>query len=217
LRRVEYQEKGIDLSHKSSGDTRGTRFIGDVPVASDPNPLYFYPYLEFNMTILDEKTMRVRHKQYFELKNMSHKLRVIVLHGLFTDVKKSFRALKLKAYDEDNKSLEIIPIEIRNDYQKSFKVKFSTPISYGGVIGYYLEYETEEPERFYFSTFNSQNLAVSINYPLNKKDIKPVAFGIGPNGEEKLTKPFVIEKNSRATARWKVGDLRFGEYFKFRW
>ena len=120
-----------------------------------------YPKIQNEITILDPKTMLVHHKRVYEITNNGEKPIKNVIQGIGTDVKKySLDELKVKVYDEQNQDMEIDYITMNYPYQKEFTTKFNTPVLKNDVNrSYVLEYEVEEPERFY-ETFFKLNVSI---------------------------------------------------------
>lgn len=65
--------------------------------------------------------MYVKYKISFNIQNISQRPLPFVYHSLFTDLKKSFRSLKIKAFDVKNKNLEIRPSTIGKSAREDVK------------------------------------------------------------------------------------------------
>ena len=106
-----------------------------------------YPYLEVNMTIKNPDTMQLKYKRLYEIENISDEPIHQVLHGIATDIPKTFQELNIKVYDNENQPLKISTISVDKPFQKEFTTVFNKPILKGEKGKFYvLEYEVEEPD-----------------------------------------------------------------------
>jgi hypothetical protein len=181
-----------------------------------------YPYMEVNMIIEDPKRMQVRYKRVYEIANISDEPIYEVLHGIATDVEKSFADLNVNVYDENNRSMKISSINLDKPHQKEFTTKFNVPIV-SGMKGrrLILEYEIEEVERYFENYFgiNCQKFVTTIDYPDGMDP--PTVYDVNMESEEKKRFKIqpVIEKkdNARISARWVKRDVIQGQSFRFEW
>ena len=77
-----------------------------------------YPSMEVNMSIEDPEGIHVRYKRVYEIANISDEPIYEVLHGIATDVEKSFGDLNVSVYDENNRALKISSINLDKPHQK---------------------------------------------------------------------------------------------------
>ncbi|HVX01755.1 MAG TPA: hypothetical protein VHA09_01230 [Nitrososphaera sp.] len=105
--------------------------------------------------------------------------------------------------------------------QKEFTTLFNRAIEKGEQDRYYtLEYEVEEPERYFENAFlvNCNRFFVNMDFP---DDIKtPTIYEVNLETEEtKKTRlqPSTIVQNGRIKAKWSVKDVTPGRSFRFQW
>lgn len=183
-----------------------------------------YPFIEVDLTIKDPKSMLVGYKRTYEIKNISDEPIHTVLHGIATDVEKeSITDLNVRVYDEHNRDLRISSINMDKPTQKEFTTNFNTPVlkNEGGRY-YILEYEVEEPERYFENAFliDCQKLVLKMEYPNIKSIKKPVLYEVNQETEQKKLAKLqpVIRKNGRTSvARWAKEDIAKGQTFRLEW
>ena len=86
---------------------------------------------------------------------------------------------------------------------------------------YVLEYEVEEPDRYFENTFlvDCHEFIINFDYPITM--VPPIVYDTSLESHEKKycdKQPVVIEINKeRATARWKRMNIFQGQSFRFEW
>ncbi len=183
-----------------------------------------YPFIEVDLSIKDPKTMLVAHKRTYEIRNISNEPIYNVLHGIATDVEKSsINDLKIKVYDELNKDLKISSINMDKPTQKEFTTNFNTPVLKNEDGRYYiLEYEVEEPERYFENAFliDCQKFVLKMEYPNNKLVNKPTIYEVNQETEKKkLAKiqPVIRKNGNKLVARWAREGITKGQTFRIEW
>ena len=181
-----------------------------------------YPYLEVNVTIKDPSIMRLKYKRLYEIENISDEPIYQVLHGIATDIPKTFEELNIKVYDNENQNLIISSISVDKPFQKEFTTVFNRPILKEEKGKFYvLEYEVEEPDRYFENTFlvDCHEFIINFDYPITMAP--PIVYDTSLESHEKKycnKQPVVIEINKgRATARWKRMNIFQGQSFRFEW
>lgn len=183
-----------------------------------------YSFVEVNLTVKDPNTMLIHHKRTYEIKNMTDKPINHVVHGIATDVqKKSLDDLKVKVYDENNRDLKISSIKIDELYQKEFTTEFNDPILKDQTGRYYIiEYEVEEPERYYENAFliDCKKLVLKMEYPKNCQIKEPVLYDINQETEEKTKSkviPMIRDAGETMIIRWIKNETGKGQTFRIEW
>lgn len=184
-----------------------------------------YPLIEVHITIKDPKTMLVHYKRLYEIQNISDQPIYEVIHGIATDVEKTFDDLNIKVYDESNKLLQISNVTIDKPYQKEFTTIFNRPILKSDKGRFYvLEYDVEELDRYFENYFAVECLSftVTIDYP--KEMAPPIVYDVNLETDEvkRYKRQPVVEKRKgnkkdRNFARWTKKDIIRGQSFKFEW
>jgi Adenylate and Guanylate cyclase catalytic domain len=187
-----------------------------------------YPSLEVNLSIKNSKTLLVHYKRLYEIQNISGEPIYEVIHGIATDIEKTFDDLNIKVYDEENKPLQISAVPIDKPFQKEFTTVFNKPIRKSDKERryYVLEYDVEEQGKYfenYFGT-NCGRFAVTIEYPSHMSS--PVAYEVNLETDEviKCRIQPIVEKirnsndnDKRSMARWAKKDIIQGQSFRFEW
>lgn len=183
-----------------------------------------YPFVEVFLTIKDPKNMIVQHKRTYEIKNMSDAPIKYVYHGIASDVQKpTLDDLKIRVYDENNIDLKIVKIKIDELYAKEFTTEFNKPVLKDEKGRFYiLEYEVEEPERYYENAFliDCKKLVLKMRYPADGTIKEPVLYEINQETEEKKKSniiPNIRQDGNENVIRWEKSDLIKGQTFRIEW
>jgi hypothetical protein len=183
-----------------------------------------YPSIKLEMTVLNPKTMLVRHKRTYEIVNISDKPISEISHGIATDVEKNtLDDLKVRIYDENNKDLEISKITMNYPYQKEFFTKFNTTILPNEKgHSYTIEYEVEEPERFFENAFltDCHNFEILFGYPADSQIKQVDIYEINQEKEEKIKSQISPVKESTGknlVVRWAKKDIAKGQTIRIEW
>ena len=183
-----------------------------------------YTNLKVSLTLKDPKTMLVHHKRYYEIANISDKPIYQVMHGIATDVNKpSLNDLNIKVYDETGTDLKISNVSINKPDCKEFTTEFNRPIIKGDPNrSYTLEYDVEEPERYFENAFliDSKNLEMSIELPKHEIIKKAMLYKINQETEIKTKlniTPNIESKNGADIWTWKITENIKGQTFRIEW
>lgn len=183
-----------------------------------------YSKITVELTIKDVETMLVHHKRYYKITNIAKEVIHSVLHGIVMDVAKpSMDDLNIRVYDESGQDMQISSISINKPDCKEFTTKFNRPIIKGEKDrSYTLEYEIEEPERYFENAFlvDCDNLTLSIEFPDELKRDDVILYGINQETEEKIKSKISpnVEKNHEKTKlTWEIKNNVKGETFRIDW
>ena len=183
-----------------------------------------YPSVDISMNIVNPKSMLVHYTRKYEIANISDKPIQHVLHGIATDVPKdSINDLNLDIYDEKNKELKISSINVDKPQSKEFTTVFNTPVKKGETGRFYIiEYDLEEPERYFANAFlvDCGKMVISFEYPNGRGIEKPTLFYVNQETEEKKEtdmEPKIEDTGSRCKYTWERKDLIKGETYKLEW
>ena len=177
-----------------------------------------------NLTIKKFETMLVHHKRTYEIININDEPIHNVLHGIATDVEKySINDLNIKVYDENGDDMKISSINVDRPDSKEFTTQFNQIINKGDEgRGYTLEYDVEEPERYFENAFliDCKKLLLSFTYD-NSFDINQVNLWMVNQETEKKTKikniPIIEKNEKRSKVSWKIEDSVKGQTFRIEW
>jgi len=182
-----------------------------------------YDKIDVSLTITDPKTMLTHHKRVYYIENISDEPIQTLLHGIATDVPKSFVDLNIRISDESGRELKITSINFDKEYQKEFTTSFTKPIYKGEKDrSYTLEYDVEEPERYFENYFsiNCRKYTTSLIYP-SDAGFKPVVYDVKVEKEEKTkskTQPALKEfENSLVKAIWTKTNVIESQSFRLEW
>ncbi|HLA22108.1 MAG TPA: hypothetical protein VJZ17_01530, partial [Nitrosopumilaceae archaeon] len=107
--------------------------------------------------------------------------------------------------------------------QKEFTTNFNVPITKGETGRYYiLEYEVEEPERYFENAFliDCQKFVLKMEYPADDSIKEPVLYDINQETDEKKKSsivPTVRKNDSTYVIRWAKQDIAKGQTFRIEW
>ena len=85
-----------------------------------------YNNIDVTLTITDPRSMLAHHKRIYDIECISDDPLEAVLHGISTDVPKSFNDFNIKTSDEGGE-LKIMSINFDTEYQTEFTTAFNTP------------------------------------------------------------------------------------------
>lgn len=181
-----------------------------------------YPSIQVAMLLQDSNTSLVRYKRTYTIENIADDPIYHVLHGITTDVDRTFDELKIKVYDENGRTLKISSISIDKPRQKEFTTLFNRPIEKGDEGRHYtLEYEVEEPERYFENAFLVQcdMFVLTLDYPSKLKTpiINEVNLETDEMKKAKVQPSIAQNGNGRHIARWVRKDISPGESFRVQW
>ena len=207
--------------HPSKGAAMRSK-MGEEVIKRQKTTLY--TQIKVNLTIKDADTMLTHHNRFYEIANKSDDPIYHVLHGIATDVEKySFTDLNIKIYDENNHDLKISSINVDSPDCKEFTTQFNEPIIKGEKARTYtLEYDVEEPERYFENAFliDCSYLELGIEYPKNGKIKEPLLFTINQESDEKTKSDLepIIENNGGNEKRtWQIKESVKGQTFRLEW
>ena len=114
-----------------------------------------YPSVDVELEITDPKVMKVHHKRRYQIKNISKEPINDVVHFIGTDVdKETLDDLNVKVLDENESEMRVSSITVDQPTTKEFTTKFNQPVLPDeNGREFTLDYEVEEPERFFENTF----------------------------------------------------------------
>ena len=182
-----------------------------------------YDKIDVTLAINDPKTLLTHHKRLYNIGCISDEPIQTVLHGIATDVPKSFLDLNIRTSDESGRDLKITSINFDKPYQKEFTTSFNRPIYKGENDRIYtLEYDVEEPERYFENYFsiNCKKYTMSLIYPPDA-GFKPVVYDVKVEKEEKTkakTQPAVKEsEDGLVKATWTKTNVIESQAFRLEW
>lgn len=180
-----------------------------------------YPTIQVDMHFKDAKTSLVHYKRTYSIENIADEPIYHVLHGITTDVDKEFDDLNIKVYDENGRALKVSSISIDKPRQKEFTTLFNKPIESGEKNRYYtLEYEVEEPERYFENAFlvNCNKFVLNVEHPAGMDT--PLIYEVNLETEEvkkSKTQLAVSNAGSSRKAKWMKKDIAPGQSFRIKW
>lgn len=183
---------------------------------------FLYPHIEVSLRIVQPETMRVHYKRAYDIQNLSDRPAANVTHQIATDVEKTLNDLNIKVYDENNKPLRISSIELDTLHQKEFATSFATPLAKGQRTRYFLEYDVEEPERYFENTFftNCKKFVLLFDCPASDTSIKPELYEVNPEtGQKDLsdTKARITKTDGGMVLRWEMSPISVGQSVRVEW
>ncbi|MFQ5970553.1 MAG: adenylate/guanylate cyclase domain-containing protein [Nitrososphaerales archaeon] len=181
-----------------------------------------YTEIEITLTITNPQTLLTHHRRFHNIQCIADDPLNGVLQGIATDVPKSFNDLNIRMTDESGRELKIISINFDKPYQKEFTVSFNRTITKGENCCYTLEYDVEEPERYFENYFSSNcgKYTMSLVYPSDAR-FKPVVYHVNVENETQTrSKSQVIVTKMRdnlVRATWTETDVLESQAFRLEW
>jgi hypothetical protein len=193
-----------------------------------------YPLIHVHMSITDSETNLVHYKRMYEIKNVADDSIYHIVHGITSDVEKTFEDLHIKVYDENSNDLKISSISIDKLTHKEFTTVFNNPIEKGEQRRFTLEYDLEEPHRYFENAFlvacdkfvftfdMPENMKPPVVHEINietgekkKCSLQPTKVKNNNNSDHDLDKR--DKKDARSLVRWARKDIAPGQSFDFQW
>jgi len=208
-------------NHPTKGEAQRSRWGKEIIKLQHTT---LYSQIKVHLTIIDPKTMLVRHRRFYEIENISDEPIKDVLHGISTDVEKySLNDLKVITCDENGREMTISSISMNKPDIKEFTTRFVEPIVKGEKArGYTMEYETEEPERYYENAFliDCGKFELGLTYPKNNLIKEPILYDVNQETDEKTKsnlKPIITEDDDNFTVIWNMESVMKGQTFRIDW
>ena len=207
--------------HPTKGESQQSKIQQEYDRIKDTT---LYPDIRIDLSIRDVDTMLVHHKRSYHITNITNEPIYNMMHGLVTDVEKySFKDLNVKVYDEKNHDMKINSINVNRLKCKEFTTRFNQPIIKGDKNRRYtLEYDVEEPERYFENAFliNCQNITMSLEYPHSLKPDKIAMYMISQETGEKIEtgiQPVLEENGKTSVMTWTAKDVFKGQTYRIEW
>jgi len=181
-----------------------------------------YKEMDITLTIADPKTLLTHHRRFHNMQCISEDPLHGVLQGIATDVPKSFNDLNIRMTDEFGKELKIISINFDKPYQKEFTISFNRPVRKGENCCYTLEYDVEEPERYFENYFsaNCSRYTMSLVYP-SDADFQPMVYDVSVEDDTKKrskTQPLIKKiDDNLVKATWTKTNVLESQAFRLAW
>jgi hypothetical protein len=107
-------------------------------------------------------------------------------------------------------------------YQKEFTTIFNKPISKGDRSRYYtLEYDVEEPEKYFENTFlvGCEKFTVYFDLPLSIRSLAIYESSLETGDYKKSRSQSKLHQTStkRNLAKWTKRNIHEGQSFRFEW
>ena len=182
-----------------------------------------YSSVFVSLSITEPKEMTVHHKRTYTIQNVSNKPIKYVSHGIGTDVEKlDISDLNIKTFDDSKNQMSISSININESFCKEFSTVFTKPIKKNQIRHYTLEYDVEEPKRFYENNFSldCKELILEFSYPKTSKIKNPSLFDFNIETEEKTPStlvPKISKQKQKTTYLWKIIDVVKGQTIRLEW
>jgi hypothetical protein len=196
-------------------------------VVAPPDPIkplqIKYAKNDVALAIKDPVTMLTRHKRSHNVDVISDEPVKAIMLAIGTDVEKSFEGLNIRVYDESGNDLKIVKINMDKPHNKQFTIQFYKPIHKGEKNrGYTLEYEVEEPEKFFenFFAVDCKKFSLSFMYP-SGNGFRPAVYDVDADTEKKKPlkiKPAVTEQeNGFVKTTWTRTNMLEGQCIRLEW
>ena len=167
--------------------------------------------------------MLVHYKRKYTVQNPLKNKPVSIMHDMITtDQKMTWKQLNVVIHDGNGSRLSLVNLK-DDEYHKVFDFALPEPLLPGETQEYFVEYDLEEPERYFENTFFAGwgECVTQIDFPLSKGIKVPIAYEIPPGAKRKIKsklQPDLTKTTSdRATYRWSIAGGRKGHVYGFCW
>ena len=186
---------------------------------------FLYSNVEVKLRLVDQKTMLVQHVRTYEIRNMNETPTSTLTHQIATDVERTFNDLHIKVYDERHLPLTISSIDLDTLNQKEFATTFPKPLSRGESTKYVLEYQVEEPERYFENMFftNCKKFTLVFEYDKKKdkaRKIRPQFYEVDTEKGKVLKsdiRPQTGSCGDFTTTKWTLHEVKKGRSVRIDW
>jgi len=156
-------------------------------ISEEPSPIW-YQDLKLIVNLKNPQTNHFKISRTFCFENKSDEPIYEVYDIIETSVKKSFADLNVKAYDENENSLELGGIHVDTEYKKEFILKLNKPVFREDKNKEFtIIYETELANKFFeeFYQINIDNLLVKFIFPANSDISNPKLYLLSHQDSQK--------------------------------
>ncbi len=183
---------------------------------------FYFSAIDLGVEVTNPKTMMVRHRWTWDIKNISPEPKDHIFYYLDGDVPRDFADMNVTVTDESKKELEIISLGVNKPYHKEFIVKLDRPLKpnqKGQKIT--LQYDWEEPERNFFYKVSSDCKLLQYHFVAPKgMEIKNRVLKVDPETGYKMHAiPAVKVKylKDRTEISWQKPNLIAYDAYRFEW
>jgi hypothetical protein len=184
--------------------------------------MLFHNRAELTLEIKDVGTMLTHHTVVWDITNISKEPIERIMYYLDGDTPITFPELNVKVSDEDDKELEMISLNVNKPFHKEFYVKLNKPLKpkQKGRIAK-IEYDWQEPERFYLYRFpsNCKFFKYFFSAPKELEVKQKVLYADLETGEKRYAKnlPAVEYLHDRTEVTWESTNIKAHEAYRFDW
>jgi len=184
-----------------------------------------YSQIKVGLTLENLDSMLISYTRQYTIENISEEPIKSILHGIATDVpKNTINDLHLKILDEKNKEIKISSINLNKPYTKEFTITLDEPILKGQKDRTYtIEYQTEEPKRFFENSFrvNCNNFVISFSCKKGASIKPPCLYEVNPEDDQKKihdSKPVITTvDNNMVNICWNITEIVKGYVLRLEW
>ena len=183
-------------------------------------PPYEFNEIRLTLEVTDPKTMKAHHIYYWDVTNTTKEPLEHLRYQLEGDVPRDFEKLNVKITTQNGKKLEISNILTDRPFKKEFEVHLGKSLLQRQRRIIKMEFDWEEPERFYFYRFSADCKKFKYLFTIPAKvkvqhRIYQVNL-IGQNFQIKSSpKIKYFPKNTEIS--WSAKNVKMGEGYGFHW
>ncbi|MDE1763701.1 MAG: adenylate/guanylate cyclase domain-containing protein [Thaumarchaeota archaeon] len=183
---------------------------------------FYFSGIDLGIEITDPKTMMVRHRWTWDIKNISSESKDQIFYYLDGDAPRDFADMNVVVTDDKKKELEIISLNVNKPYHKEFIVRLDRPLKpnqKGQKIT--LQYDWEEPERNFFYKVSSDCKKLQYHFVMPKGiEVKNRVLKVDPEtGYKTHASPAAKVRylRDRTEITWQKSNLVAYEAYRFEW
>jgi len=197
-----------------------------IPTATEediikPSFNFSFNNIDIMLEVRDLKSMLTHHSWVWDMTNISKEPKDQVFYRIDGDVPREFKDLNLQVSDDKGNRFEILSVGVDKPLQKEFIVKLKNPIQVKQKKKIKLEYDWEEPDRFFGYRFASDCKEFSYMMTIPKGiELKNRVLRTDPETGYKIhasPPPQIKFLDEMTVMRWAKSNLKAHDSYEFYW
>ena len=172
--------------------------------------------------IIDINRMLVRHKQTTVFKNVSEQVIEKFVDSIDTDVPTSWDSLNLRVFSKYENRFAEVEVITDTPLHKTYHVKLSSYVFPGQIGEYTMQYDLEEPERYFLYVVHTQIglFEFVLIYPKSIGQLSFRVYDFKPDAGAKIPvaiRPEYSEFDEKNVIIWTANNPKIGSNLRFEW
>lgn len=215
-----YNVVGEGFGNKKIPDDR-SQPTGSSEDSAGKIPIKFvYEGIKVELGIANRKTWMTHHAITWNFINISKDPMDKLFYPIYGDVPRDFRNLNLKVTDSHGKKQELITLDVNEPKQKEFHFKLTKPVPPGKKGFAKIEWDWEEPRRYFYYTFASRCRSFRFSADIPRRvDVAQRVYRVSHGVKEKThTTPATIKyTRNKVKVLWSAENIPAYDAYEFHW